>query len=96
MRIGIVTLCLNANYGGILQAYALAEVLRRMGHDAVQLQPNLLHPSEIHPLRQTFEEDYAKHGFLYVARKYGDMGWRYRVKLLKRKCRTAIRLILKR
>ena len=39
MRIGIVTLCLHANYGGILQAYALAEVLRRMGHDAVQLQP---------------------------------------------------------
>ena len=39
MRIGIVTLCLHANYGGILQAYALAEVLHRMGHDAVQLQP---------------------------------------------------------
>ena len=39
MRIGIVTLFLHANYGGILQAYALAEVLRRMGHDAVQLQP---------------------------------------------------------
>ena len=60
------------------------------------LQPNLQHPSEIHPLRQAFEEDYKKHGFLYVARKYGDMGWRYRWKVLKRKCRTAINLILKR
>lgn len=54
MRIGIVTLCLNANYGGILQAYALAEVLRRMGHDAVQLQPNRsfgkLHSPIIMPL----------------------------------------------
>lgn len=60
------------------------------------LQPNLQHPSEIHPLRQAFEEDYKKHGFLYVARKYGDMGWHYRWKVLKRKCRTAINLILKR
>lgn len=54
MRIGIVTLCLHANYGGILQAYALAEVLRRMGHDAVQLQPypyyRLLHSPLVMPL----------------------------------------------
>lgn len=32
MRIGILTLPLNTNYGGILQAYALQTVLERMGH----------------------------------------------------------------
>lgn len=32
MKIGIITLPLDFNYGGILQAYALEEVLRRRGH----------------------------------------------------------------
>ena len=33
MRIGIITLPLHTNYGGILQAYALQTVLERAGHD---------------------------------------------------------------
>lgn len=33
MRIGIITLPLYTNYGGILQAYALQTVLERMGHE---------------------------------------------------------------
>lgn len=33
MRIGILTLPLHVNYGGILQAYALQTVLERMGHE---------------------------------------------------------------
>lgn len=33
MKIGILTLPLHTNYGGILQAYALQTVLERMGHD---------------------------------------------------------------
>ena len=33
MRLGIYTLPLNYNYGGLLQAYALQTVLERMGHD---------------------------------------------------------------
>lgn len=35
MRIGILTLPLHTNYGGILQAYALQTVLERMGHNVV-------------------------------------------------------------
>lgn len=33
MKIGILTLPLHSNYGGIIQAYALQTVLKRMGHD---------------------------------------------------------------
>lgn len=58
------------------------------------LQPNLQHPSEIHPKRMMFEKDYARKGFEYVAYKYGDIGWRYKLKVLKRKCHTAIKQIL--
>lgn len=35
MRIGILTLPLHTNYGGILQAYALQTVLERLGHEVV-------------------------------------------------------------
>lgn len=38
------------------------------------LQPNLQHPSVIHPKRMDFENDYITHGFSYVSEKYGDMG----------------------
>lgn len=43
MKIGIITLPLNSNYGGVLQAYALQTVLKRMGHDVleVELKKNL-------------------------------------------------------
>ena len=33
MKIGILTLTLHTNYGGILQAYALQTVLEKMGHE---------------------------------------------------------------
>lgn len=35
MRIGILTLPLHTNFGGILQAYALQTVLERLGHDVI-------------------------------------------------------------
>jgi coenzyme F420-reducing hydrogenase beta subunit len=34
------------------------------------LQPNLQHPSAIHPKRNDFERDYQKKGFEYVLKKY--------------------------
>ena len=37
-RIGIVTLPLHTNYGGILQAYVLQEVLKRMGYETVTIE----------------------------------------------------------
>ena len=38
MKIGILTLPLHTNYGGILQAYALQTVLERMGHEVKVIQ----------------------------------------------------------
>lgn len=37
MRIGILTLPQETNYGGILQAFALQRTLRKMGHDAITI-----------------------------------------------------------
>ena len=41
MKIGILTLPLNINYGGILQAYALQTVLRRMGHETTLIDQSV-------------------------------------------------------
>ena len=44
MKIGILTLPLHTNYGGILQAYALQTVLERMGHEVELLEtPYIIH-----------------------------------------------------
>lgn len=39
MRIGIITHPLRYNFGGLLQAYALQEILRRIGHQPITLDP---------------------------------------------------------
>lgn len=43
MKIGILTLPLHTNYGGILQAYALQTILERMGHDVKVLDKKQHH-----------------------------------------------------
>lgn len=45
--------------------------------------PNLLKPSRIHPERQMFEDMYPQKGFIYAARRWGDLGWRYKAWELK-------------
>ena len=46
MKIGILSLVLNTNYGGILQAYSLQTVLERMGHEVVVLdKESIVHRS---------------------------------------------------
>ena len=40
MKIGILSLVLHSNYGGILQSYALQTVLERMGHNVIVLNRN--------------------------------------------------------
>lgn len=40
MKIGILTLPLHTNYGGILQAYAMQVIIKRMGHDVKVINKN--------------------------------------------------------
>lgn len=40
MKIGILTLPIHTNYGGILQAYSLHVVLKRLGHDVKVINKN--------------------------------------------------------
>lgn len=54
------------------------------------MQPNLLHPSLISPLRSIFERDFISKGFVYCAKKYGDIGVKYRTFNLLRRVKHKI------
>ena len=60
------------------------------------LQPNLCHPTKIHPDRMKFERDYARKGFVYVMKRYGDIGWRFQLHLFIKKVKFHINRIVKR
>lgn len=52
MKIGILTLPIKSNYGGILQAYALLTYLRKQGHDAwfIRRRWNSENQSKLHKI----------------------------------------------
>lgn len=92
MKIGIVTLPLHTNYGGILQAYALQTVLERMGHQVEHLQPQIefpkLHPAWKMPfvfLKRTYLKFFAEglqypvftHPYKYVRKNTDDFIKKY-------------------
>lgn len=59
------------------------------------LQPQLQYPSKISPLHDSFVKDYSTHGFLYVAKKYGDISLKFKIKNSYCKTRTFIGNILR-
>lgn len=56
------------------------------------MQTHLREPSKIHPLAKQFKEYYAKHGFEPTIKRFGFIGWRYKVNRLKG---TIVRFIRK-
>lgn len=54
------------------------------------LQPNLQHPSSVDPRWHQFAKDYQKRGFLYVARKYGNVGYRYQLRMFMDKIKRKL------
>ena len=60
------------------------------------VNPNLRRPSVISPKRDSFEKDYEAHGLDYVMRHYGNVGIRYKMRVVRRKFRTLMRKISRR
>ncbi len=59
------------------------------------MQPNLEHPSVIHPQRMELERDYARRGFRYVYYKYGEEGWRHRARIFRDRQIFRIKRVIK-
>ena len=58
------------------------------------LQPNLQHPSVIHPKRMAFERDYQRKGFEYVMKKYGKDSVMKKARKFAGKIKRTIKRIL--
>ena len=54
------------------------------------LQPQLRHPSVLHPQRIAFENDYEKLGFEKTLKKYGFLGWKNNWKCFRKKLSTMV------
>lgn len=55
------------------------------------LQPVLCKPTDIHPRRDAFEEDYLRHGFEHAMKKFGRLGWKYYYYIFKNQIKNMIK-----
>lgn len=55
------------------------------------IQPNLQHPSKFDTQWIDFEKRYEKQGFIAVAKRYGNLGWRYKYNKLKNKTKRILK-----
>ena len=55
------------------------------------MQTHLREPSKVHPQAKQFEKYYEKYGFERAMKRFGFMGWRYKLKVLKKKIVSVIR-----
>lgn len=71
MRIGILTLVLHANYGGILQAFAMQTVLERMGHEVqvFNAPSRYVKPSLLSILKRFVKMILGKESIIFKERK---------------------------
>ena len=55
------------------------------------MQTHLREPSKIHPRAKEFEQYYGKYGFERTMKHFGFIGWRYKIKEIRKGLRTIIR-----
>lgn len=54
------------------------------------LQPQLKYPSRVSPLQDKFVKDYSTNGYLYAAKRYSDIGWRFHYRKMKNEIKMLI------
>lgn len=76
---GVSLVFVNTNKGATFFANVISRINFIKTELQLALQANLQKPSEANPNRFVFENDYAENGFVYVAKKYGNIGIRYKI-----------------
>lgn len=62
---------------------------KEVGIDKI-IQPNLQYPSPIDPRWEEFNIDYKKYGFIYIGKKYGNIGLRFKIKHIIRRIKSKL------
>ena len=79
---GFSLILCNTNKGHQLYNMVIDNVLSFPVKIESCLQPNLQAPTVMHKDYASFEREYIERGFVYVAKKYGDLSLKYRIKNL--------------
>jgi len=59
--------------------------------DLIQcIQPNLKNPTPLHINSDYFQQDYERRGFEYILRKYGNVGWKYKKRILVKRIKREL------
>ena len=53
------------------------------------------HPTELSTERYRLERDYVRYGFSYIYYKYGEDGWRFKIRVRLGKIRLKLKELLK-
>ncbi len=93
MKIGILTLPLHTNYGGILQAYALQTVLQQMGHDARHIVERQDTTEPTHNLLGLLKQRIKPFVPDFLSREYGRYTSRFVKRWIKQDCYSSLREI---
>ena len=58
------------------------------------MQKNLVQPTTLSQDRDLFKEDFKKHGLVYVMKRYGEYGYRNKIKRLTKRIINKVRRVL--
>ncbi len=93
-RKGISLVLVNSEKGRQLFEKAAARLECEESRPQDCLQPQLIAPAVPHRKRARFIRDYQRHGFLYVARRYADVGLIWKLRKAKERTTQLIRKTL--
>ena len=92
---GVSLVLLNTQKGKEVFAEVEIDVDAREVEVEKSMQPNLMHPSEIDPLRKQFESDYVNKGFRYILKQYGNVGLKHDIHAVVYKFKVLVHNIIK-
>lgn len=94
--LGVSLVLVNSNKGEEM----FYQVLDKFNYEEVgtanYMQPQLKYPCKLHPQHKSFVLDYNNKGFLYIAKKYGDLGVRWKLKVFITQLKVFIKRIVDR
>ena len=61
-------------------------------HITESIQPQLQRPITLHPMRAQFIKDYTQNGFVFIGKKYADLGWKFELKRILRELKHIFKI----
>ena len=77
---GVSILLVNSDKGNQILHFINSNFIAELVDINECMQPQLRYPTKLSVLHENFVNDYCTKGFYYVAKKYGDIGWKFYIR----------------